>query len=119
MVAPRMGLPQGRARALGLSFWGLGLVAFVFALERDAPLSLNLGAGDGPYARGFRGGWERGGTTQAGATMFHWTEDGSRLEFPVVVERVRQRARMLLARFAAGEAEITLLAGADAVERWR
>jgi hypothetical protein len=114
-----MGFPQGRALAPGLCLWGLGLVAFAFALERDTPLFLNLGAGDGPYARGFRGGWERDGTTQAGATMFHWTEDGSRLEFPVVVERGRLRARMRLARFAPGDADITLLAGADVAERWR
>ncbi len=119
MVARRMGSPHGRALSLGLAVWGSGLLAFVLALERDAPLFLNLGAGDAPFARGFRGGWERDGTRQAGETMFHWTEDGSRLEFPVVVERGRLRVRMRLARFASSEAEITLLAGGSQVDRWK
>lgn len=118
MVAPRMGLPQSRSLALGLAAWVLGLSALALAVVRDAPLFLNLGAGDVPFARGFRGGWERDGLQQSGETMFHWTEDGSRLEFPVVVEEGRLRARMRLARFAAGEAQIALLLGGRVVERW-
>lgn len=119
MVAPRMGLPHGRALALGLSSWGLGLLALGGALQRDSPLLLNLGAGDAPFARGFRGGWERDGLNQSGETMFHWTEDGSRLEFPVVAEGGRLRARLRMARFASSEAEMTLLLGDRVALRWR
>ena len=119
MVAPRMGLPHDRALALGLFSWGLGLLVLGFSLQRDSPLFLNLGAGDAPFARGFRGGWERDGLNQSGETMFHWTEDGSRLEFPVFADGGRLHGRMRLARFAASEAEITLLLGGRIVDRWR
>lgn len=115
---PRMGLPQGRVLALGLSSWGLSLLALAWAIERPAPLFLNLGAGDAPFARGFRGGWERDGLSGSGETLFHWTEDGSRLEFPVAAEGRAVRARMRLARFAPGEAQVTLFLGGRVIESW-
>jgi hypothetical protein len=113
-----VGLPQRRALVLGLASLAGGLLALGLAAERDAPLFLNLGAGDAPYARGFRGGWERDGLGGAGETQFHWTEDGSRLEFPVAVEGGAVRARMRLARFAPGVAPMRLLAGAREIDRW-
>lgn len=88
------------------------------ALESDRPLLLNLGAGDEPYARGFRSGWERDGRTGSGATMFHWTEDGARLEFPVEVLSGEPTLRLRLARFSDTPAEITLLQAGRLVERW-
>ena len=113
-----MGLSQRRALALGLAALAGGLLATVLAAERDAPLFLNLGAGDAPYARGFRGGWERDGLGGAGETQFHWTEDGSRLEFPVIAEGRAVRVRMRLARFAPGVAPMRLLVGAREVDQW-
>jgi hypothetical protein len=118
MVAGPMGRGTRVALALGLAGTVAGLLALGIALERDAPLFLNLGAGDAPFARGFRGGWERDGLSGAGETQFHWTEDGSRLEFPVAVTGGAVKARMRVARFAAGTAEIRLLAGTREVERW-
>jgi hypothetical protein len=113
-----VGLSQRRALALGLAAVASGLLALVFAAERAAPLFLNLGAGDAPYARGFRGGWERDGVGGAGETQFHWTEDGSRLEFPVIAEGRDVRVRMRLARFAPGVAPMRLLVGAREVDQW-
>ena len=57
--------------------WAVGVSAFVGGLERSAPLFVNVGAGDGPFARGFRERWERDGLSGSGETMFRWAEDGS------------------------------------------
>jgi hypothetical protein len=103
--------------SLGLA-WAILLGAAVLALERSSPLLLNLGAGDAPYARGFRGGWERDGLTQSGDTEFHWTLDGARLEFPLEVGSGRLRARLRLARFASTPAEMTLLVSRQEVDHF-
>jgi len=94
----------------------LGLV--FGALERPAPLFVNLGAGDALFARGFRAGWERDGLTGSGETMFHWTADGARLEFPVEVADGELSARLRLARFSDTPATITLLANEQVVDQW-
>jgi hypothetical protein len=101
--------------ALGLAAVAAASVAF----EQPGPLFVNLGAGDGAFARGFRAGWERDGLTASGDTMFHWTEDGSRLEFPVDVRGGDLKARFRVARFAETPAEMTLWAGSKLVDRWR
>jgi hypothetical protein len=105
------------------AFLWAGLLAVALAvaaatLEQPRPLLLNLGAGDAPYARGFRADWERDGLQGSGETMFHWTQDGARLEFPVGVRGGRLEARLRIARFAATAAEITLLAGGKPVDHW-
>jgi hypothetical protein len=79
---------------------------------------VNVGAGDGPFARGFRPRWERDGLTGSGETMFRWAEDGSRLELPVSVHAGHLAARIRLARFAPSPTEVTLEAGGRAVDRW-
>lgn len=102
---------------LGLAWVVLLLVAFC-SLERPAPLLLNLGAGDAPYARGFRSGWERDGLTGSGETQFRWTLDGARLEFPVTVLSGHLSARLRLARFVDTPVEMTLLAAKKEVDRF-
>jgi hypothetical protein len=100
----------------------LGLLAgaaFVLALERDAPLFLNLGPGDERFARGFRGGWERDGLLGSGETTFRWTEDGARLELPVRVYAAEGvKARLRLARFLDTPVEMSVFAGEKLVDRW-
>ena len=100
----------------------VGLLAgglFLAALERDTPLFLNLGPGDEAFARGFRGGWERDGLQGAGETAFRWTEDGARLELPVVLSGSPDaEARLRLARFLDTPVEMSLYAGDRLVERW-
>ena len=88
-------------------------------LQRDAPLLLNLGPGDEPFARGLRGGWERDGLLQEGATMFRWSLDGSRLEFPLVVSGDHLRARLRLARFVDTPVDVVLEVNGREVDRWR
>jgi hypothetical protein len=113
-----MPLPRrGRLRLAALAWLG-GLLAAIAALERPAPLFLNLGAGDAPFARGFRGGWERDGLRQSGETMFRWTLDGSRLELPVSVATGRLGVRMRAARFAPGTADVAVSAGGAERDRW-
>ena len=113
-----MPLPRrGRLRLAALA-WLLALLAAITALERDAPLLLNLGAGDSAFARGFRGGWERDGLRQTGETMFRWTLDGSRVELPVSVRSGRLAARMRAARFAPGSADVALQSGGAERARW-
>jgi hypothetical protein len=113
-----MPLPRrGRLRLAALA-WVFGLLAATAALERGGPLFLNLGAGDAAFARGFRGGWERDGLRQAGETTFRWTLDGSRLEAPVVVLTGSPRARLRLARFAPGSAEVAVVAASGERDRW-
>jgi hypothetical protein len=87
--------------------------------RRPAPLLVNLGAGDEPFARGFRGGWERDGLHGSGETQFRWTLDGARLELPFVASAARAQARLRMARFAGTPAEVTVLAGEREVARWR
>lgn len=118
MVPRPMAFRFPKALLVGLAAWSIGLLALAWALERDTPLFLNLGPGDAPFARGFRGGWERDGTSASGATTFHWTEDGARLEFPVQVLDGPLTARLRLARFADTEAQITLMLGGRVVESW-
>lgn len=84
----------------------------------EGPLLLNLGPGDEAYARGFRPGWERDGLRGTGETMFHWTLDGSRLEFPVEAGGGRAELRLRLARFSDTPAQITLLHAGRIVSRW-
>src|SRR5262249_17977502 len=91
--------------------WVAALAALVAGFERPAPLLVNLGAGDAPFARGFRERWERDGLTGAGETMFRWAVDGSRLELPVSVVGGRVRARVRLARFTDAPAEVALESG--------
>ena len=98
--------------------WALGAAAFIAGLERPQPLFVNVGAGDGPFARGWRARWERDGLTGSGETMFRWAEDGSRLEVPVSVRSGRLTARIRLARFAPSPTEVTVEAGGRAVDRW-
>ena len=86
--------------------WVAAVAFFVAGLERPAPLFVNVGAGDAPFARGFRERWERDGLTGSGETMFRWAADGSRLEVPVSVTSGRLRARVRLARFAGTPAEV-------------
>ena len=103
----------------GLVLLNLGLLVLAgLAFERPAPLFLNLGAGDAPFARGFRGGWERDGLTHSGDTQFRWTLDGARLEFPVSVLSGRLGARLRLARFAPPEASLTLLVQKREIDRF-
>ncbi len=113
-------VPDRARRVLpGLAvLWALGLAALAVTLERPGSLFVNLGAGDSPFVRGFRADWERDGLTGAGETMFHWTEDGARLELPLAVSSGRLWARLRLARFAAGPAEIALESGGREVDRW-
>jgi hypothetical protein len=114
-----MPLPRrGRLRPAALA-WAGGLLAAIAALERPAPLFINLGAGDAALARGFRGGWERDGLRGSGETMFRWTLDGSRLELPVSVRTGRLAARIRAARFAPGTADMAVLAGGVERDRWR
>jgi hypothetical protein len=81
MVAGRWASPAPRARP-GPRFPGGGLLALGLAAERDAPLFLNLGAGDAPT----RGAFEAAGSGTAWggpARPSSLDRDGSRLEFPV------------------------------------
>lgn len=95
------------------------LAALAAALLRPSPLLVSLGAGDEPFARGFRGGWERDGLRGSGETQFRWTLDGARLELPVRVWSPAAEARLRLARFLDTPAEITVLANERVVARWR
>ena len=110
--------PWNRFILLIAVVWALGLAAFVAGLERPRPLFVNVGAGDGTFARGFRPRWERDGLTGSGETMFRWAEDGSRLELPLSVSGGRLAARIRLARFAPGPIEVTVEAGGREVDRW-
>lgn len=104
--------------------WALALVSLasatllVLALERDAPLFVNLGAGDAAFARGFRPGWERDGKTGSGETMFHWAMDGSRLELPLDIVADRLTLRVRVARFADTPAEVVAVSGGRELFRW-
>ncbi|HET8646499.1 MAG TPA: hypothetical protein VFO85_13475, partial [Vicinamibacteria bacterium] len=102
-----------------IAAWAVLLGALVMAPGRPTPLLVNLGAGDEPFARGFRGGWERDGLLGSGETQFRWTLDGARLQLPFSLRARAAVARLRLARFAATPAEITLLAGPREVARWR
>jgi hypothetical protein len=107
-----------RRLATPLLLWLAGVAAAGMALQRPAPLLVNLGAGDAPFARGFRSGWERDGVRQTGATMFRWTLDGARLELPVQVMSGSPTLRMRCARFVEPATPVTLLAGGRIVDRW-
>jgi hypothetical protein len=107
-----------RARPALAVLWVAGLVAAAALLQRSSPLLVNLGAGDEPFVHGFRTRWEREGRRGNPETMFRWTEDGARLTLPVAVTGREVRARIRLARFAAEDAEITILAGGREVDRW-
>jgi hypothetical protein len=97
--------------ALSLLAGVVPLALTLLALQREAPLFLNLGAGDASFARGFRGGWERDGLQGSGETMFRWTQDGARLQWPVVVRSGTLAVRLRLARFLGTPAEMTLQSG--------
>ena len=110
--------PWTRKIGLSAAAWAVAVAGLIAALGRPAPLLLNLGAGDDAFARGFRGGWERDGLQGTGETMFRWTTDGSRLEWPVLLASGHARVRLRLARFASGSAIIRLHAGDRLVEEW-
>ena len=113
-------MPRPSLRTLLLAAaWATAALSLLGAVERDAPLLVNVGVGDGPFARGFRGGWERDGLGGSGETTFRWALDGSRLELPLRVLSPSLRVRMRLARFLADPAEIVLLANGREVDRWR
>lgn len=103
--------------ALALA-WAAAVLAFVALLERPASLFVNIGAGDAPFARGFRERWERDGLTGSGETMFRWAVDGSRLELPVSIAGGHAAARIRLARFDNAPAEVSVEAGGREVDRW-
>jgi hypothetical protein len=113
-----MPLPRRGGLRLAALAWALALLAAAAALERPAPLLVNLGVGDAAFARGFRGGWERDGLRQSGETTFRWTLDGARLEVPVSVARGTPRARLRVARFAPGSAEVAVVAAGVERDRW-
>jgi hypothetical protein len=98
--------------------WAASLAVFLVLFERPGPLFVNVGAGDAPFARGFRERWERDGLTGSGETMFRWAVDGSRLELPVSVSGGHVSARVRLARFAAQPAEVSVEAAGHEVDRW-
>ena len=102
-----------------IAAWGLLLFAFAAGVRREAPLLLNLGAGDEPFARGFRGGWERDGLQGSGETQFRWTLDGARLEPPFTVTADAAAARLRVARFTGTPADVTVLAGERVVAQWK
>lgn len=106
---------SGFALCLTLGFLGLGLS--LLALQRPSPLFVNFGAGDGPFARGFRGGWERDGLRGSGETMFHWTADGSRVELPFAASG-ELTVRLRIARFANDSADLKVLSGGEVVDHW-
>jgi len=112
-----LGAKDFRERALAAAAL-FPLLLALLAIDADRPLFLNLGAGDEPYARGFRSGWERDGLHGSGETTFHWTEDGARLEFPVVVLDGEPTLRLRLARFSDTPAEVALVHAGRVVERW-
>ena len=113
-----MSRSPGRAALLLAAVWAAGLLALVVCLERPRPLFVNVGAGDAPFARGFRERWERDGLTGSGETMFRWAEDGSRIELPVSASSGHLTARLRLARFAERPAEIVVESGGREVDRW-
>ncbi len=82
-----------------LALGAIGFALSLAVLQKPAPMFVNFGAGDDNFARGFRSGWERDGAAGAGATMFHWTRDGSRIELPLRILRGSPTARMRVARF--------------------
>src|SRR6185295_17766636 len=86
-------------------------------LQRPAPLFVNLGAGDEPFARGFRA-WERDGLQASGETMFRWTLDGARLDLPLRIVYGSLTARLRVARFTDRPADITLLSSGRVVDQW-
>ncbi len=94
-----------------------GLALTLLALQRPAPLFVNFGTGDDPFARGFRSGWERDGTDGSGETTFHWTKDGSRIELPLRVLSGEPRARLRLARFIDTPAQTTVWAHGRVLHR--
>jgi hypothetical protein len=121
MLGPLPLLPPGPGtrRAAAALLWLLLLGLLAAAVGWPEPLLVNLGAGDEPFARGFRGGWERDGLHGSGETQFRWTLDGARLQLPFTAAAARAEARLRVARFAAGPADVTLLAGERVAARWR
>jgi len=100
-----------RRSALPLSLWLGGLALAAAALQRPAPLLVNLGAGDAPFVRDFRPGWERDGLLQSGETMFRWTLDGARLVLPLRALSGDTTARIRCARFVEPATPVSVLAG--------
>jgi len=97
--------------------WAAGLALLGVALQRPAPLVLNLGPGDRPFVRGFRDP-EREGRRQDGATLFRWSLDGARIELPVRVLGGSLTARLRIGRFTDPPTEVTLWSGGRVVDRW-
>lgn len=110
---------RGKTGSLALALLTLlGGVLVLLGLALPRPLVLNLGAGDEPFARGFRSGWERDGTSGSGETTFHWTLDGSRLEFPFDVRSGRPVLRLRLARFSDTPAAVHVRLEDREVDAW-
>lgn len=111
-------LPLSRRSASLMVLVLLAASVFALILARSGPkLFVNLGPGDAPFARGFRGGWERDGPRADGDTAFRWTEDGARLVVPVRATGTL-RARLRVARFTRTPAEITLLGNGRTLAAW-
>jgi hypothetical protein len=91
-------------------------VAGVLALERPAPLFVNVGPGDAPFARGFRQ-WEREGA--AWATIYRWALDGARVDFPFDVRGGTLTARVRVGRFVDPACDVRLFSGGRVVDSWQ
>lgn len=96
-----------RTTVLVLLAFAAGLLPVLVFAFRDAPLLVDLGPGDEPWTRGFRTGWEYHGRTGSGETAFHWTEDGAKVEVPVVLEGPL-RVRLRVARFMRTPAQVVV-----------
>jgi hypothetical protein len=94
-----------RTTTLVLLAIAAGLLPLLVFAFRDAPLLVDLGPGDEPYARGFRSGWEYHG--RFGETAFHWTEDGAKVWVPVDLEGPL-RVRLRVARFTRTPAQVVV-----------
>jgi len=107
-----------RRLAWPASLWLAGLAVAAGALQWPAPLLINLGAGDAPFVRDFRPGWERDGLKQTGETMFRWTLDGARLVLPLHASSGEPTVRIRCARFVDPATPVSVLSGGRVVDRW-
>jgi hypothetical protein len=111
-------MPRPARVALAV-LWAAGLLAAAVLAGRPAPLFVNFGAGDEPFAAGFRERWEREGRRGNPETMFRWTQDGARVRLPFGLDGPAPRLRLRMARYSAEPAEIVLLSEGREVLRWR
>ena len=106
------------ARVALAALWAAGLLAVALLLGRPGPLFVNFGAGDEPFATGFRERWEREGRRGNPDTMFRWTEDGARVRLPLRLDGGEARVRLRMARYSPEPAEIVVLSEGREVERY-